>query len=90
MGAVALYGILLTSLVSLGSRSLWSGDFGRRLVISVMMVTVIYAFLVGNLIEVGENMRFRFEIHALVVTISAIFLQQIWDVRTRRTARHED
>jgi hypothetical protein len=90
MGAVALYGIVLASLVSLGSRSLWSGALDRRLVISVMMVTVIYAFLVGNLVEVGENMRFRFEIHALVVTISAIFLQQIWDVRTRRTAQHED
>ncbi len=90
MGAVALYGVLLASLISLGSRWLWSGELDRRRVISVMMVTVIYAFLVGNLAEVGENMRFRFEIHALVVTISAIFLQQIWDVRTRRTAQHED
>jgi hypothetical protein len=47
-----------------------------------MTVTIAYAFAVVNLVEVGENMRFRFETDSLVLAVAVIFLQQLWDRRT--------
>jgi hypothetical protein len=57
----------------------------------LMSVTIVYVFLVVALLEVGENMRFRFETHALVMMVAAVFLQQIWDWRKnpmRRSTFH--
>jgi len=42
---------------------------------------------VVNLVDVGENRRFRFETEALVLAVAAIFLQQLRD--RRRTGRKE-
>jgi hypothetical protein len=39
--------------------------------------TVLYSFALSSLLEIGENMRFRYETHALVFLVGAIFVQQM-------------
>jgi hypothetical protein len=72
----------LLFMLSLSRPSLWNGSPDRKVAAMVMTVTITYAFLVVNLVDVGENMRFRFETEGLVFVVAAIFLQQLWDRRT--------
>jgi hypothetical protein len=92
MGAVLVYGLVVGCLLSFGiCRTLWNGDRDRKVVTMLMSVTIVYVFLVVALLEVGENMQFRFETHALVMMVAAVFLQQIWDWRKnpmRRSTFH--
>lgn len=81
MGALLAYGFVFGCLLSFASHSLWNGHRDRKVAAMVMSVTIVYIFLVGNLLEVGENMRFRFETQALVVMVVAIFLHQLWNRR---------
>jgi hypothetical protein len=87
IGALAVYGIALACLLSFMSSSFWTKGHERRLAAAVMLTTVVYSFLLTSLVEVGENMRFRFETHALVLMIAAIFLQQCWDRRAGMSIR---
>jgi hypothetical protein len=82
VGAVAVYGIALACLLSLASSSFWADGQERRLAAAFMLATITYSFLLTNLVEVGENMRFRFETHALTLMVAAIFFQQLWVHRT--------
>ena len=81
IGALAVYGIALVCLLSLVSSSFWAGGRERRLAAAFMLTTITYSFLLTNLVEVGENMRFRFETHALALMVATVFLQQLWDRR---------
>jgi hypothetical protein len=85
IGAVAVYGIALACLLSLASPSFWrsgaSGGHDRRLAAAFILTTIVYSFLLTSLVEVGENMRFRYETHALSLMVAAVFLQQLWGHR---------
>jgi hypothetical protein len=83
VGALLVFGLMLVCVLSVFRRSLWLGHEDRKVFVLVATGTVLYVFLVGNLMEVGENMRFRFETHALAVMVCAIFVQQLWDGRRR-------
>lgn len=84
VGAIVSYFIVLAALLSLRRQTMWSNSPHRKLIIMVMSVTIGYVFLVSNLLEVGENMRFRLETQPLVFVVLAIFLQQLWGERSRR------
>ena len=86
-GAVLTNGLVVLFVLSLARRSLWDGSLDRKVAAMTMTVTIAYAFAVVNLVDVGENMRFRFETEALVLAVAAIFLQQLWD--RRRAGRKE-
>jgi hypothetical protein len=82
VGAVFIYCIALACLLSLASASFWAGSRERRVAAALLLTTILYSFLLTSLVEVGENMRFRFETQALAIMVAAIFLQQLWDRRT--------
>ena len=82
VGALLTNSLVLLFMLSLTRPSLWNSSPDRKVAAMVMTVTITYAFLVVNLVDVGENMRFRFETEALVFVVAAIFLQQLWDRRT--------
>lgn len=82
-GAVAVYGLALACLLSFARCSFWAGSRERRVAAAFLLTTICYSFILTNLVEVGENMRFRFETHALTMMVAAVFLQQLWDRRTR-------
>lgn len=42
-----------------------------------MLGTILYVTLVGNLMEIGENNRFRFDIDPLVIVILGLFLTKV-------------
>lgn len=88
VGAVALYAICFGCLLSIASSAFWAGSTDRRLAAMFMLATVAYSFVLTSLVEVGENMRFRFETHALTVMVAAIFIQQVWDRRGAILGRH--
>lgn len=53
---------------------------------AAMWVTVSYSFIVTSLTEVGENMRFRFELGALPVLLAVAAIQLVTrEIRYRRT-----
>jgi hypothetical protein len=81
IGALLLNGALLICMISFGRRSIWQGAHDRKVAAMVMTLSVAYSFLVVNLVEIGENERYRFETQALVFMVAAIFLQQLWDRR---------
>jgi hypothetical protein len=84
VGAVLCYLLLVAALVSLRRQGVWNDRPHSKLIMIVSAVTIGYAFLLSNLLEVGENMRFRLETQPLVFVVLAIFLQQLWDRRLRR------
>jgi hypothetical protein len=81
VGALLTYALVVLFVLSLGRPALWDGNLDRKVSAMAMTVTIAYAFAVVNLVDVGENMRFRFETEALVLAVSAILLQQLWDKR---------
>lgn len=82
MASVLAYGLVFGCLLSFGLwRSLWVDARDRKVVAAVMTLTIFYLFSVVSLVEVGENMRFRYETQALVMMVVVIFLQQLWDRR---------
>jgi hypothetical protein len=86
-GSVLLYAINFACLLSfLFWRRLWAANPDRRIALSLMILTIAYAFVVYALLEFGENMRFRYETDALVAITATVFLQQVWDWRQRRNA----
>jgi hypothetical protein len=82
VGALLTNFLVVLFVLSLGWRSLWDGSLDRKVAGMAMTVTIGYAFAVVNLVDVGENMRFRFETEALVLAVAAIFVQQLWERRT--------
>jgi hypothetical protein len=82
IGALLTNGLVFLFVLTLARRSLWDGNLDRKVAAMAMTVTIAYAFAVVNLIDVGENMRFRFETESLVLAVAVIFLQQVWDRRT--------
>jgi hypothetical protein len=81
-GSVLLYAIAFACLVSFAlCKPLWAAHPDRRIVLSLMILTIAYAFVVYALLEFGENMRFRYETDALVAITATVFLQQVWDRR---------
>jgi hypothetical protein len=86
-GSVLLYAMVFACLLSFVFwRSLWAANPDRRTALSLMILTIAYAFVVYALLEFGENMRFRYETDALVAITATVFLQQVWDRRQRRNA----
>lgn len=81
VGALLLYGVVLVCVISFGRRSIWLGAQDRKVAAMVMSLTIAYSFVVVNLVEIGENQRYRFETQALVFMVVAVFLQQLWDRR---------
>jgi hypothetical protein len=77
--------LFLAALVSLASKTFWSRDPDRRILIILLSWSVVWVFVVTNLVETGENMRFRFETQALAVVVIALFLQQLWTLKQRRS-----
>ncbi|RXH55611.1 hypothetical protein [Granulicella sibirica] len=65
-------------------KRIWAGSREQRIVAMVLTLTVTYLFVLVTVVEVGENMRFRFETHALVVMVAAVFLWQVWEWRRGR------
>ena len=76
--------LVLACLLSFARRSFWSGRPDRKVAAMVMTATIAYVFLVVNLVEVGESMRFRFETAPLVMIVAAVFLQQLWEQRSQK------
>ena len=85
LGAVAVYGFVVGCGPMLARRTAWLGDQDRRVAVVGMIVTVGYVFVVSNLLDVGENMRFRLETQPLMLMAAAILVAQIWD--RRKTVR---
>jgi hypothetical protein len=82
VSSVLAYALVFACVLSFRLRpALWAGNRERKVAALVMGLTVFYLFAVVSLVEVGENMRFRFETQALVMMVVAIFLQQLWDRR---------
>ncbi len=82
VSSVLGYALVFACVLSFRLRpALWAGSRERKVAALVMALTVFYLFAVVSLVEVGENMRFRFETQALVMMVVAIFLQQLWDRR---------
>jgi hypothetical protein len=81
VGALLTCALVVLFVLSLARPPLWDGNLDRKISAMAMTVTNSYAFAVVNLVDVGENMRFRFETEALVLAVSAIFVQQLWDRR---------
>ena len=90
-GAAAAHLFVLGCMISFFfcGKKLWDGRSERRIAAMGMTFTVTYVFVLVSVAEVGENMRFRFETHALVVMVVAVFLRQIWERwrHGRRVAR---
>jgi hypothetical protein len=84
VGALLTCALVVLFVLSLARLPFWDGSLDRKVSAMAMTVTISYAFAVVNLVEIGENMRFRFETEALVLAVSAIFLQQLWDRRKLR------
>jgi hypothetical protein len=60
-------------------------DRARRALIRAMALTVAYAVLVGQLFELGENSRFRYETDALAVAVASWVVSVAWSgLRARR------
>jgi len=85
LGAVAVYGFVVGCLPLLGRRKAWFGEEDRRAAVVGMLMTVGYVFVVSNLLDVGENMRFRLETQPLMLMATAILGAQIFE--RRRKAR---
>jgi hypothetical protein len=83
-GAVLANLLVLLCGVSFWKSRLWARDPDRRVALLLMTVTIGYLFVVVTLLEIGENMRFRFETEGLVLIVVVVFLQTLWD--RRRTA----
>lgn len=64
------YGLRLLFLVMSGKRKVSAGFIA----VAAMMVTIVYATCAGNLLEVGENYRFRFDIDPLLIVLFGMFL----------------
>lgn len=63
----------------------------RCLATCFIVLTVLYNFLLGVLVDVGENNRFRFEIDPLLLILLGIVLQGVIDlVQSRRRARENN
>ena len=83
IGAMLLYAIVLVCILTFHCSSLWSRAHDRKVAAMIMCLTIAYSFTVVNLVEIGENQRYRFETQALVLMAVAIFLQQLWDYRSQ-------
>jgi hypothetical protein len=81
IGALLLYSIVVICMISFGRSALWRAAHDRKVIAMFMTVTIVYSFLVVNLVEIGENQRYRFETQAMVFMVVAIFVQQLWDLR---------
>jgi hypothetical protein len=82
MSAVLCYALIFACALSFVLRpAMWLASRDRKVAAMMMICTIFYLFAVVNLVEVGENMRFRFEVHGLAMMVAAIFLQQIYDLR---------
>lgn len=84
-GAVLAFMLLLATLFSFRG-SLWEGCPERKAAAAVLGASVLYAFLVGNLVEFGENMRYRHETQPLVFIVIALFVYQLWVKRRKMPA----
>ncbi len=84
IGAIAIFALMLAALASTTKQSFWQHDTDRRVVTILLGWSVVWVFVVTNLVETGENMRFRFETQALAAVMVAVFAQQLWDRRRRR------
>jgi len=87
IGALLLNGIVLICIFSFASRAIWHDAHDRKVAAMVMSLTIAYSLIVVNLVEIGENQRYRFETQALVVMVVVILLQQLWDRRRAPEAR---
>ncbi|MDE1178835.1 MAG: hypothetical protein PW789_19850 [Edaphobacter sp.] len=81
IGAVLGELVILAFLLTLQKESFWRKDQDRKLLCLLLSSTVNYAFFLVALVEVNENMRYRFETQSLVAVIAVVFLQQLWDGR---------
>ncbi len=82
LGAAAANLLLLACICSFARRSFWADNLIGKVAVMLLTATIAYVFLLSNLVEVGENMRFRLETQPLVFAVCAIFLQQLWQKRT--------
>jgi hypothetical protein len=96
LGAVFAFAFVICCLLSVCLwPTLWSPESNtpntsqqRKTVALLLGFTILYAFVLSSMFEIGENMRFRYETHALVLLVGAIFAQQIYTYRrTHRSQR---
>jgi|SRR6187402_82287 len=80
LGGIVLFLLVMTALASTAKWSFWKESPDRRVMTILLGWTIIWVFVVTNLVETGENMRFRFETQALAIIIASLFLQQFLDV----------
>lgn len=67
-----------------GSRAGWSD---RRVVFLFLALTVLYVAVVGVLLEVGENDRFRVMVEPLLLVATAVVVHRGWRRWRRRAGR---
>jgi len=67
----------LPMLVGFGLRAVWRGEPARRTVIAYLCFAIMYVAFTGNLLEVGENNRFRFMTDPLYVVLLGLLLQAV-------------
>ncbi len=82
-GALLVGFLVLCCLLSFLSPAFWQGQRDRRILMMVLTLTMAYIFMVVNVVEIGENMRFRFETQAVAITVACVFLQQLADRRKK-------
>jgi hypothetical protein len=89
LGVLLLVFLSATCLVSLPRREFWRNSELQKAVAATLLFTIAYMSVVVNLVEVGENMRFRFEIQSLLFIVAALFIEQVMGHRaSNKPSRH--
>jgi hypothetical protein len=91
VSAVIAYGLLGVLFISLKSNRFWSREGDRKIFAAAMLFTPAYLLTITSLLEVGENMRFRFESQAIVTVLVLVLFQQYLGRRSQSLAcEHEE
>jgi hypothetical protein len=75
--------VFATAVLFSGERA-YAGDWR---ILACVLFNILYVAVVGNMVEMGENNRFRFTTDALSVAILALMGQWVYDGRRSRRAQ---
>ena len=75
--------VFATAVLFSGERA-YAGDWR---ILAWVLFNILYVAVVGNVVEMGENNRFRFTTDALSLAILTLMVQWVFDVLQRRRAR---
>lgn len=62
----------------------WRTGSAPDLTVLFMWLTIMYVSLVGNALEIGENQRFRFSLHPLLIACLTLLVSRCWQAQQER------